>query len=207
MPVQLFYSFFGEAEHSTDCPHDTLTKMQTSTSFKREGETSLDFHSLILLAGWLEQNPRPTYPCLIYGIAYSRRRGMVQCALFQQWLCLSQHCSLTRKTLHSRLNLAKLPVHNTAPLSVEYPLLLQTPLPSQSAAELTALSFLSVHLLPSNSVPGNKEGVLSTFACQDKVSLPLSCWCQYFTIQAPSLTLERPHCISVSQVPLALQAV
>ena len=94
--------------------HTTHGRRSHNTNIfcKWEWETSPDLHSLILLAGDIEQNPGPpTYPYLVYHRAYSRRRGAVQCTvcLFVSTLLRN----LTHKTLYTRLDLPRLPASNT----------------------------------------------------------------------------------------------
>ena len=95
---------------------------------KKELGISPDLHSLILLAGDIEQTPESTYPCLVCHRAYSRRQGAVQCTLFQQWVHLSQHCS---GLLHTQ-GLECQPTTQSSESRVPS-LFLQKPRPSQSS--------------------------------------------------------------------------
>ena len=98
-------------------PYNTQKLSHNTNIFcKWKWETSPDLHFLIiLLAGDIEQNyGPPKYPCPVCHRAYSKRRGAVQCAVSAVALFVSTLLrNLTHKTLHTRLDLPKLPAPNT----------------------------------------------------------------------------------------------
>ena len=150
----------------------------TNIFCKWEWETSPDLHSLILLAGDIEQNPGPpTYPCPVCHRAYSRRRGAVQCTMCQQWLCLSQHCSGISRIRHytpgwicQGCQPPTQPLNSSIPYSpVQTTRSTQTPQRAVVHSFSSSTSFPPVHSHSPSSVQGKGGSVLGPSACQVRV--------------------------------------
>ena len=150
----------------------------TNIFCKWEWETSVDLHSLILLASDIEQNPcPPTYLCPVCHRAYSRRRGAVQCTVCQQWLCLSQHYSGISRIRHYTPGWICPGCQSpTQPLTSSIPYSpLQTTRSTQAPRQAVVHSFFLFLFLPPahshspSSVQGSGGSVLGSSACQVRV--------------------------------------
>ena len=146
-----------------------------NTNIFCKGETSPDLHSLILLAGDIEQNSGPpTYPCPVCHRAYSRCRGAVQCTVCQQWLCLSQYISGISRIRHytpgwicQGCQPQTQPLTSSIPYSpVQTARSTQTPQRAVVHSFSSSTSFPPVHSHSPSSVQGNGGSVLGPSACQ-----------------------------------------
>ena len=97
------------------CPRLTY-KSQSHTIYifsRWECESTPVLHSLLLLlAGDVEQNPGPTYPCPVCGRKFAKSRGASRCSGCVHWLCFTNTCSAwshTRRYYHTWLAVSQLP--------------------------------------------------------------------------------------------------
>ena len=81
-------------------PRDTHIHPLSHVFSHKECRLTPDLRFLLLLAGDIETNQSPTYPCPVYKSGYSWPRGVFQCSSCTQWLCLKHRFSgHTPKTL------------------------------------------------------------------------------------------------------------